>query len=74
MIIFGCSEKSGVEFTNPETFTIFVILSKELKYEFNCARPLIIHNLAASWADSTDCSSGTFPENTILPSLIGIWP
>ena len=48
LIIFGCSEKSGVEFTNPEIFTIFVIFSKEPKCEFNCDRQLIMHSLAAS--------------------------
>ena len=48
LIIFGCSEKSELEFINPEIFIIFVIHSNEPKYEFNCDRQLIIHNLAAS--------------------------
>ena len=64
LITLGCSEKSEVEFTNPEIFTIFVMHSSEPKYEFSCDKPLIIHNWAAAWADSTDCSVGTFPENT----------
>ena len=56
----GCSEKFGVELTNPETRKILEILSNEPNCDFNCASAFIMHNLAAFCAFSIDCSSGTF--------------
>ena len=74
LITFGCSVKSGSEFTNPEILTNFVILSNVPRFAFNCARPLIIQIFAASLAESTDCTFGTFPSKTTFPSFMGICP
>ena len=70
----GCSEKFGVELTNPETRKILEILSNEPNYDFNCASAFIMHNLAAFCAFSIDCSTGTFPVKETSPLFIGIWP
>ena len=64
--------KEGHEFTNPEIRIIFVILSKVPKCALSWESPLIMQSLAAFWADSIDCSAGTFPQNITFPSFIGI--
>ena len=73
LMTLGCCVKFGMEFTNPESFTIFVTLSKLPISLFIWAIILIAHILADFCAISK-LSSETFPVKITFPSSIGIWP
>ena len=71
LMTLGCCVKSGMEFTNPESFTIFVTLSKLPNSLFIWAIMLIAHILADFCAVSR-LPSETFPVKITFPSSIGI--